>query len=339
MPGSFGIVGFGIAGERRASGEGDFAEALVLHGVVEDGGDAPTFERQFFDRAEGELGFVVVADGIVPPEAERTAAAEAAGAGEAFGGEAAFRHTIAGVEDEDVRAFEARREGFGISGRAPLPVLHSVIAVFRGDGDEGMDVRVAGAEFFVHDAEERGLPGAVAALDVVKEDGEVADAKLVERFEFREHGGAVGGSGAARSASTSHCGSGRDGGIRVGRSPARDAAAEVQVEAGRDGKDEADAVFLRSGDEARKVGKLGLRVRLAPFFAMIRVVFRGVDIGIEARAPAKRNHVEAGVLRPRRAVKALDDAAQRNRGGLPPAAQQEKSRKECQKNFHASQFT
>ena len=203
---------------------------------------------------------------------------------ELFPRQAAFCDAFAGVKHDDVL-----REMLCESGRirrgVAFCVRHDAAIVFRRHSQERTNVLVTTMELARNRVEERGLPCSVLVFDVVKENGEVADAELVEAFQFRKHGRTV-------------C--------------CRVLAIKMQAEAGRDGEDEADAVCFCCRDEFREVVELFFRIRFAPTLAMIEIVLRRIDVGIEAMLFAERDYVETFRLRPRRAVKALDDAAHRH---------------------------
>ena len=70
--------------------------------------------------------------------------------------------------------------------------------------------------------------------------------------------------------------------------------------------------FLRRGNQIAKFTELLRGIRLTPLFAVIRVIFGRIDIGIIARLMCKSQQVQTFFLLPRRTVKALNDTAQRN---------------------------
>ena len=268
---------FGVVSPRR---QGDFRQGLDLHRVEEDGGQIPL--RQGIYRAERELRLHVVVDGVIPPEAKRPPV-ERISFRERLIRQRPLRHAVTRVEHQDVvRKPLGERIRVGLARAA---FLHVCVEVLRRHRQEGADVRVAPPQLARDVAQKGRLACAVLVLDVIKEDGEVAHTERVERLEFREHLLAVG--------------------IAL-------VTVQRDIEPRRDGKDEAHVLRLGRLHERAEFPEFVLRVRFAPFLAVVWVILRRVEIGVEALSPAERENVEPLFLLPRRAVEALDDTAQRH---------------------------
>ena len=119
-------------------------------------------------------------------------------------------------------------------------------------------------------------------VDVVEEDGELPAAEIVDGIQFGDHGVDV------------------EGGI-------------IDVEPGRNGKNKSDAVLIGGADQISQVIELIGRIMLTPFCAMIGIVFRGVNVSVEAVLFAETKKVDALSVRPRLTVKTFDDASDGNR--------------------------
>ena len=87
----------------------------------------------------------------------------------------------------------------------------------------------------------------------------------------------------------------------------------VEVETGAYGEDKAHVVFVRDGNQPLEFGELVGGIRFAPLVAVIGVVLRRVDVGIQIILAAEVDNICAVGESPGCAVKTFDDAAQGNR--------------------------
>src|SRR3990170_4928327 len=91
----------------------------------------------------------------------------------------------------------------------------------------------------------------------------------------------------------------------------RFAGAEAETFARMKAVDEIDPMALRRADQAQQLLPLFARVRDAPALAMVRIVFRRVEIGIHAPGGAECKNRFAVLHAPRQAKESFDDTAAR----------------------------